>query len=441
MDNAPAIVVEDLGKRYQLGQTVDLQRTFRETLMTLPRFFGGKAQRAAGRLARRMGPAAHEEGRFGDAGSMDPQTPPGTFWALRGLNVQIRRGEAVGVIGLNGAGKSTLLKILSRITDPTTGRAEIHGRVGSLLEIGTGFNPELTGRENIYLNGSILGMRKYEIDRRFDEIVEFAGTRAFLDTPIKRYSSGMRVRLGFAVAAHLEPEIMIVDEVLAVGDAEFQKRCLGKMDEVASSGRTVLFVSHNMDSVETLCSRCLLLDEGRLVEDGAPREVISHYLSRLQERSVDIEHTEHRKGSGRVRFRNVELLGPDGAPMATVPAGYPAAVRLTFRKDPALKSGTYRVSFGLRNERRHAVCVCGNDATRQIERDWPESGQAVCRIERLLLAPGHYTMNIFVSVNGEIADYIINAFSFSVQPSDFFPGKFPHNSFGSLILPQSWELA
>lgn len=219
---------------------------------------------------------------FRDLESRDGSNPGGdsndTIWALRDLCFEIKRGEIVGFIGTNGAGKSTLLKILSRITPPTMGRVEIRGRVSSLLEVGTGFHPELTGRENVYLNGTILGMRKKEVDQKFDEIVEFSGVERFLDTPVKRYSSGMRVRLAFAVAAHLEPEILIIDEVLAVGDAAFQRKCINKMQAVGEEGRTVLFVSHNMPAVTRLCSRAVLLDGGRLINDGPARLVVSEYL-------------------------------------------------------------------------------------------------------------------------------------------------------------------
>src|SRR5437762_2692700 len=202
-----------------------------------------------------------------------------TFWALKDVSVEVKEGEVLGLIGRNGAGKTTLLKILSRITEPTEGAAEVHGRVGSLLEVGTGFHPELTGRENIYLNGAILGMSKAEIDRKFDEIVAFAETEKFLDTPVKHYSSGMYVRLAFAVAAHLEPEILLVDEVLAVGDIAFQRKCLGKIGDVASSGRTVIFVSHNMASIESLCGSCILLAGGRLIAKEKPREIIVRYMT------------------------------------------------------------------------------------------------------------------------------------------------------------------
>ena len=249
------IQVEGLGKRYSLGQQKDgaRYRTLREGFTD--------ALRA---------PFRRREG-ITEAQATD-------FWALRDVNFEVRRGEVLGVIGRNGAGKSTLLKVLSRITEPTTGRIRIGGRVASLLEVGTGFHPELTGRENIFLNGAILGMHRSEIKTKFDEIVAFAEVEKFLDTPVKRYSSGMYVRLAFAVAAHLEPEILIVDEVLAVGDAEFQKKCLGKMQDVSRGGRTVLFVSHQLNAIQSLCTRCLLLAGGRLRDSGNPTEVISNYL-------------------------------------------------------------------------------------------------------------------------------------------------------------------
>ena len=254
-----AIRVENLSKMYHIGETIR-HDTMRDVLVSGLRrpfsMFNGQSSA--------NGTGEHED----------------EFWALKDVSFEVKRGEIVGVIGRNGAGKSTLLKILCRITEPTSGKAEIHGRVGSLLEVGTGFHPELTGRENIFLNGAILGMKRVEIDRKFDEIVAFSGVERFLDTPVKRYSSGMYVRLAFAVAAHLEPEILIIDEVLAVGDAEFQKKCLGKMGEVAHEGRTVLFVSHNMGMITSLCPRAMLLDAGRVTTQGTASEIVMGYVSR-----------------------------------------------------------------------------------------------------------------------------------------------------------------
>ena len=228
-----------------------------------------------------------------------------TFWALNDVSFDIQKGDVVGIIGRNGAGKSTLLKILSRITEPTQGKIDLYGRVGSLLEVGTGFHAELTGRENIYLNGAILGMKKSEITRQFDAIVDFSGTEQFLDTPVKRYSSGMYVRLAFAVAAHLNPEILIVDEVLAVGDAEFQKKCIGKMQDVAESGRTVLFVSHNMQSISLLCSKGIFLSKGHNTSVLPIKDVVEKYLSSFMLKAQNVDAPERRQGSGEMRFISV----------------------------------------------------------------------------------------------------------------------------------------
>ncbi|HTB51220.1 MAG TPA: polysaccharide ABC transporter ATP-binding protein [Ferruginibacter sp.] len=234
------------------------------------------------------------------------------FWALKDINFEIKKGDAVGIIGRNGAGKSTLLKILSRITEPTKGRIELNGRVASLLEVGTGFHPELSGRENIYLNGAILGMSRAEIKSKFDEIVDFSGVEKFLDTPVKRYSSGMYVRLAFAVAAHLEPEILVVDEVLAVGDAEFQKKCLGKMDDVSKKeGRTVLFVSHQMGTISQLCNTSLLLDKGSLIKAGPTSQIIDHYL---QHRADQVEKIERKDGFPGNHFKTIYMADKNLSP-------------------------------------------------------------------------------------------------------------------------------
>jgi lipopolysaccharide transport system ATP-binding protein len=256
--NDVAIQIRGLGKRYRLGGARKGYKTLRESI-----------------VAAALAPFRH----FSAASKAE--NGEGVFWALKDVNFDVGQGEVIGVIGRNGAGKSTLLKVLSRITDPTEGEIDINGRVGSLLEVGTGFHPELTGRENVYLNGAILGMRRAEITRRFDEIVEFAEVERFLDTPVKYYSSGMYMRLAFAVAAHLEPEILVVDEVLAVGDMQFQKKCMGKMESVAAAGRTVLFVSHNIGAIRTLCQRVVWLESGRLKMAGIPMR--SRFSTSLRE--------------------------------------------------------------------------------------------------------------------------------------------------------------
>jgi len=262
----PAIRVEKLGKQYQLGLREAGYRTLRESIVQL-------AKAPLRRFRHLSGSSAEAE----------------RIWALRDVSFEVQSGEVVGIIGRNGAGKSTLLKILTRITEPTTGRAEVRGQVGSLLEVGTGFHPELTGRENVFLNGAILGMSRAKIKQKFDEIVDFSGVEQFLDTPVKRYSSGMNVRLAFAVAAHLDPEILLIDEVLAVGDVGFQKKCLGKMDQVAHGGRTVLFVSHNMAAIKSLCSKCYWLERGSLAAVGSPEQVVSQYVQQFERSAAESE--------------------------------------------------------------------------------------------------------------------------------------------------------
>jgi lipopolysaccharide transport system ATP-binding protein len=285
----PIITVEGLGKRYRIGAQQSPYGSLRETLVG--------AVRAPLRLWQR-----------------NPQRARRTFWAVKDVSFEVQPGEVVGFIGRNGAGKSTLLKLLSRITEPTTGRIELYGRVGSLLEVGTGFHPELTGRENIYLNGAILGMARTEIARKFDEIVAFAEMEKFLDTPVKHYSSGMYLRLAFAVAAHLEPEILIIDEVLAVGDVRFQRKCLDKMQDVSQQGRTVLFVSHNMHAVSRLCKRAILLDEGTVLEDGPAARVVNSYLGFGLQATGKREwsNLERAPGDNVVRLRAVRVRSPDG---------------------------------------------------------------------------------------------------------------------------------
>lgn len=304
VDAGNAVEIEGLGKRYRLGVADHVPDSFAQALVGFVR-----NPIANYRKYRSLY-------KFDDVSDGDTQDDPsrGILWALKGINVNVDRGELVGIIGTNGAGKSTLLKILSRITPPTVGRAVIRGRVGSLLEVGTGFHQELTGRENVYLNGTILGMRRKEVDRKFDEIVAFSGVDDFLDTPVKRYSSGMRVRLAFAVAAHLEPEILIVDEVLAVGDAAFQRKCLNKMEDVGQQGRTVLFVSHNMPAVTRLCERAILLHNGRMIADGTAHQVVSAYLTEGHGAASWKSWEDDRRapGSEVVRLRAMRVITRNG---------------------------------------------------------------------------------------------------------------------------------
>ena len=306
-----AIRCDKISKRYRIGERESYQalRDILTNAMSAPfRRFSSK-----GRRAKKAGENADN-----------------TFWALRDVSFEVKRGEVVGIIGRNGAGKSTLLKILSRITKPTSGEARISGRVGSLLEVGTGFHPELTGRENIYLNGAILGMKRTEIKARFDDIVAFAEVEKFVDTPVKRYSSGMYVRLAFAVAAHLEPEILLVDEVLAVGDASFQKKCLSKMQEVGEHGRAVFFVSHNMSAITRLCHRAILLDEGRVVADGLSHQVVGAYLRAGTGTMAAREWKENSPGNDIARLKAVRVRTEDGQITESIDIREPVGVEIEF---------------------------------------------------------------------------------------------------------------
>jgi lipopolysaccharide transport system ATP-binding protein len=300
---AVAIAAEGISKRYRIGQLQAAYGTLRDSLS-----HGAK---------RLLGREHHE---------------PQDIWALKDVSFEVEEGEVVGLIGRNGAGKSTLLRVLTRITTPTAGTAEIRGRVGSLLEVGTGFHPELTGRENVYLNGTILGMRRQEIARKFDEIVSFAGVEQFVDTPVKRYSSGMSVRLAFAVAAHLEPEILLVDEVLAVGDAEFRKRCLGRMEDLGATGRTIVFVSHNMQAIGQLCDRTILLDHGRIALDGRTPDVVAHYLEEHAGTSAAREWPDLAEAPGDeiVRLRSARVIDPDGAVAEVADVRGPIGIEIGF---------------------------------------------------------------------------------------------------------------
>ncbi len=373
-----AIRVENLSKLYRLGSRRKGYNTLRESLA------GAVNPLAWARRLRRARPAEGEAAN--------------TLWALKDVSFEVRQGEAVSVIGRNGAGKSTLLKAISRIVEPTSGRIEIRGRVGSLLEVGTGFHHELTGRENIFLNGAILGMTRREITAKFDAIVDFSGVEKFLDTAVKYYSSGMYVRLAFAVAAHLEPEVLIVDEVLAVGDAQFQKRCLGKMQEVSSSGRTVLFVSHNMAAVAELTRTCVLLDQGRLAGVGTPPEMIECYLK--QQTSLSGERVwpaEAAPGDERLRLLAVRTLGADGAAASGVSIEEPLDVEVEYE----VVGNRQQVNVALSAfHGGHAYAFAVNNNRENLE--LPEGGlepgryRTVCTVPGNFLNEGTYRLDVFL---------------------------------------------
>jgi lipopolysaccharide transport system ATP-binding protein len=364
------------------------------------------------------------------------------FWALKDVSFEVKQGEVLGIIGRNGAGKSTLLKILSRITEPTQGRVDLAGRVASLLEVGTGFHPELTGRENVFLNGAILGMTRAEIRRKFDEIVTFADVARFLDTPVKRYSSGMYVRLAFAVAAHLEPEILVVDEVLAVGDIEFQKKCLGKMRDVSSDGRTVLFVSHQMAAVQNLCQRGVLLSHGKVVRTGPIGDVVRQYLSDSNQLAdVSIDNRMDREGTGALRFASVTLKDGAENPVKSLVCGDPAILDIAVVNSSGSILRSVRIGIGIDSGAGQRILVL---STNLAASDFAELSADVeyvrLRIPRLALCPGTYGFTLFASVRGEIADWVKNAGTFEVEGGDFYrTGQLPPDGQGFMLMDHQFE--
>ena len=339
------------------------------------------------------------------------------LWALRDVTFEVRHGEVIGIVGANGAGKSTLLKILSRITEPTSGRVEMVGRLGSLLEVGTGFNPDLTGRENVYLNGAILGMKREETRRRFDEIVEFAEIERFIDTPVKRYSSGMYMRLAFAVAAHMEPDILIVDEVLAVGDAGFQRKCLGKIGNVAQSGRTVLFVSHNTLAVEDLCDRAIWIKEGRIAQEGDPKAVVSSYL---QTTMASHTHRVWRDDDDAVGSEDGDVVllrarvRPSGSPEGPITVHTPLDLELDFRK--RRPGGRMGLSVALYNEQGICVFTSGTGIDRGPHSGVPAGDyRNVCRVPGDLLNDGMHSVTVYIDRNERTVLQLDEALVFDVR--------------------------
>lgn len=346
------------------------------------------------------------------------------FWALKDVSFEIKQGERVGVIGRNGAGKSTLLKVLSRIVTPTKGRITIDGRVASLLEVGTGFHPELSGRENIFLNGSILGMSKAEIKSKFDEIVAFSEVERFLDTPVKRYSSGMYVRLAFAVAAHLDPEILIVDEVLAVGDAEFQKKCLGKMKDVSGEGRTVLFVSHNMGAVNSLCDKAIVMDKGKVVFDGNVSGGVSYYLSNNNVPTEILSERTDRLGNGDFKFTSIAFENSKGSRIDEVLTGEGLKIKMDFESKPGLDPGKMMISVAFMDELQNIVLAFVSDEMGTNFSFLASNGTLTLDIPEFLLRGNQYSIRLFASYNGSLAenvcDNIENAARLNVISSDYF---------------------
>ena len=422
-----AIHVEGLSKRYRIGQLIETYKTLRESLTNVVS--------APFRALRSTTPSSH------------PPTHDSPYiWALKDVSLEVKQGEAVGIIGANGAGKTTLLRILCRITTPTEGYAEIHGRVGSLLEVGTGFHPELTGRENIYLNGAVLGMKRKETDRKFAEIVDFAGevVENFIDTPLKRFSTGMQVRLAFAVAAHLEPEILLVDEVLAVGDAEFQSKCLGKVGDVTKGGRTVLFVSHNMSAIRRLCPSVILLEEGKIALRGDADQVIDQYLSSSrtstlsQEAGGLIDHIYPRDPSKVMQIRRVRILDHTGTPTADLDNRYPFTTELEFEvREPRVGANLYWILY-----RSDDSIVCdsqlldaGLDRTIANE---PGYYVAKLTFPGNLLNAGPYRLGVDIVVPERGADR--HDISFPVINGQSFGEVLGGQRKGVLLMPLPWQI-
>jgi len=430
----PAIRVDNLSKLYQVGARQQGYKTLRESI----------ADACVAPLRRWRFRSQESAARSQDGKPTTDHRPPTDrlngqdFWALKDVSFEVQPGEVVGIIGRNGAGKSTLLKILSRITEPTSGKVELRGRVGSLLEVGTGFHPELTGRENVYLNGSILGMSRCEIARKFDEIVAFAEIEDFLDTPVKRYSSGMYVRLAFAVAAHLEPEILIVDEVLAVGDTGFQEKCMGKMGDVARGGRTVLFVTHNMAAVSTLCQDCLLISHGQLVEAGDARSVVQRYLTSAVSDAAGqrcLVNAHRTAGDQRIRFRQIVIANDRRALATTFQFGERVDLSLTLESDSDLMG---EISFAIKSSDGYCLFTSSS---------FDLSGQVLIHrgvntfsasIDPNYLKPGRYFIQLraFSSI---CCDLIPEAASFEILPGHQYSQPAVQRFPGPLYFPLLWH--
>jgi lipopolysaccharide transport system ATP-binding protein len=407
----PIISVEKLGKQYRLGASRAPYSSLRESLM--------ETVRSPFKLLRRDGQSEKE-----------------MVWALKDISFEVRPGEVVGIIGRNGAGKSTLLKILSRITEPTTGRIELYGRIASLLEVGTGFHPELTGRENIYLNGAILGMRREEITRKFDEIVAFAEIEKFLDTPVKHYSSGMYMRLAFAVAAHLEPEILVIDEVLAVGDIEFQKKCLGKMDEVSKTGRTILFVSHQMGTIAQLCQRTILLQQGSIVMNDRTNLVVEYYVN--QNKSKAASYTAGASATAHEMYvQSATILNGDSVEQSSFRHDETVRINVKCRVQRLVRGAELRMVV---RDRRSIVVFAADAELRSLEDD-AKSFEVDFTIPGEVLRPNNYSLSFALFVPHQlIIEQVEDVASFSVFDSGSKYALSEGLDYGLVFSPCQWTI-
>ena len=420
-----SIQVENLGKRYRLG-VINRGMLYKDIQSWWAKVRGEDDPNTPVHIAQSRPDMTGQE-----------------FWAFRDVSFGVKRGEILGIIGRNGAGKSTLLKVLSQITAPTEGQYKLNGRVASLLEVGTGFHGELTGRENIFLNGAILGMSRAEVREKFDEIVEFAEVAQFIDTPVKRYSSGMYVRLAFSVAAHLQPDILIVDEVLAVGDAAFQKKCLGRMNEAAyKEGRTILFVSHNMTSVRNLCTRAIILKQGKLVADGNAGDMVDRYL---EEGSQHAGHVggDQRAGSGRLRVTAVDFEASDGRRIEELPAGQPVTVRIRYAADGLKPSDSVIAGIGVVSS-EEAVFNNYSNYSGTVFRELPKTGSFAFEWMSVDLVPGQYQLVVRIVANGdhhagEVLD-MPAPILFHVAPADYYgTGRNVGLGFGVALVRGKWS--
>jgi len=420
------IKVQNLSKQYRIG-TKEGYKTFRETLVDA-------AKAPFQKISTLINP---------QSAIRNPQSE--TIWALKDVSFEVKQGEVIGIIGRNGAGKTTLLKILSKITEPTEGRVELKGRIGSLLEVGTGFHPELTGHENVYLYGAILGMDRWEVTRKFDEIVAFAGIEKFIETPVKRYSSGMYMRLAFAVAAHMEPEILLVDEVLAVGDMAFQRKCLGKMGEVSKEGRTVLFVSHNMAAVENLCQRGVMLNQGRIEYIGSQTEAINQYLSDSSIKVLSLRDRTDRQGSGEIKVVGIEIRDDEDNILETVRSGQSITLRFYYEIKSKVKLSRVLAGFALQTQFGVNVFLQHNRLTESDFGLLDRNGFFSCNINKLPLPASKYKINYSIMPNngrdGTFFDRMQDAASLTVIDGDFFgSGEVPPISHGVCLVDASWDV-
>jgi lipopolysaccharide transport system ATP-binding protein len=416
------ISVEHLSKTYRLGQIGT--GTFTNDL----KLWWAKARGKPNPLLK-IGETDH--------GNRDGED----LWALKDVSFTVEQGEVLGIIGRNGAGKSTLLKILSRVTAPTSGKVRVKGRIASLLEVGTGFHPELTGRENIYLNGAILGMSRREIDRKFDEIVDFAEVEKFIDTPVKRYSSGMYVRLAFSVAAHLDPEILLVDEVLAVGDAEFQKKCLGKMDNVAKAGRTILFVSHNMLAIQNLCQNGIWLSGGKIVSSGSIEKIISEYMKSTSALvKISLEDRQDRQGDGRLRFCEFFIFDEVNNPVSIVKSGQHIIFEfgLDLKPNTKLRDVAFQISF--LNDLGQRLFILLTRFSNGNFAEIKPGDRVRCIVPFFPLLPGRYTLHLTAKEGYQVLDTVLDAVQLDVVAGDVFnSGKLQDAKGGNIIVPHHWE--